>query len=132
MQTPGACRRTRSEQRNWHVHPGLVAPPGARGPVGVLDRARRLYLGRAPGRVVREVSQTGARPAQPHQDGVRMQHEAAQRSHATVWDPGQPGGGAGGRRLAGSSLSGSQAGLPCLPQAPSCVAHQGPGDGSSL
>lgn len=43
----GSCRRTRSDLRNGHVHPGLVAPPGARGPVGVLDRAHGLRLGRA-------------------------------------------------------------------------------------
>lgn len=43
----GSRGRTRSELRSGHVHPGLVAPPGARGPVGVLDRARGLRPGRA-------------------------------------------------------------------------------------
>lgn len=49
MQTLGAAGRTRSELRSRHVHPGLVAPPGARGPVGVLDCAHGLLLGRAVG-----------------------------------------------------------------------------------
>jgi len=44
---------TRSGPRNGHVHPGLVAPPGARGPVGVLGCARGPRLGQARGGVVR-------------------------------------------------------------------------------
>lgn len=61
------------------------------------------------------MSRAGARPSYQHQDGVRMQREAARQSHAAVRDPGHLGmGAAGGRRLAGSSLSGSGARVAAL------------------